>query len=95
MCARVCRCVWETDFPHPPHSISDTLGIIRAVGEAAEKNGVGIHSVVQNQINNPSNVDFVVTTELCKYSEVNAMCDEIAAQDFALAPPLIMSLIIA
>ena len=28
-------------------SISDTLGIIRAVGEAAEKNGVGIHAVVQ------------------------------------------------
>eukprot|EP00621_Florenciella_sp_RCC1693_P005033 CAMPEP_0182535504 /NCGR_PEP_ID=MMETSP1323-20130603/18041_1 /TAXON_ID=236787 /ORGANISM="Florenciella parvula, Strain RCC1693" /LENGTH=518 /DNA_ID=CAMNT_0024745639 /DNA_START=9 /DNA_END=1563 /DNA_ORIENTATION=+ len=73
-------------------SISDTLGIIRAVGEAAERNGVGIHSVVQNHINNPENVDFVVTTELCKYSEVQAMCDEIASKDFALAPPLIMSL---
>ena len=33
--------------------------------------GVSIHAILQNPIINPSNVDFVVTTELVKLSQVN------------------------
>eukprot|EP01037_Dinobryon_pediforme_P017843 gene17843-18071_t len=48
---------------------SDGLGIVRAVGEAAELTGVSIHAILQNPITNPNNVDFVVTTETVKLSQ--------------------------
>ena len=51
---------------------SDGLGIIRHIGDAAESSGVSINSVLQNPITNPALVDFVVTTEVCKLSQVQA-----------------------
>lgn len=44
----------------------DDLGIIKRVGELAAENGVSIHAILQNPIEDPSNVDFVVTTDPCK-----------------------------
>ena len=42
---------------------SDGLGIIRHVGDAAEKAGVSIHAILQDPILNHECFDFVVTTE--------------------------------
>ena len=53
-----------------------------------------IHAIVQKPIEDPKCVNFVVTTEEAQLSSVKAMCAEIAAQPFALAPPVIMSLIL-
>ena len=49
---------------------SDGLGIIRHIGDAAESSHVSINSILQNPITNPAIVDFVVTTEECKLSQV-------------------------
>lgn len=44
----------------------DDLGIIKRVGELAAENGVSIHAILQNPIEDVANVDFVVTTDPCK-----------------------------
>lgn len=44
----------------------DDLGIIKRVGELAADNGVSIHAILQNPIEDVANVDFVVTTDPCK-----------------------------
>lgn len=44
----------------------DDLGIIKRVGELAAENGVSIHAILQNPIEDMANVDFVVTTDPCK-----------------------------
>lgn len=44
----------------------DDLGIIKRVGELAAENGVSIHAILQNPIEDVQNVDFVVTTDPCK-----------------------------
>lgn len=66
----------------------DGLGIIKSVGEAAENTGVSIHAILQNPIISPSNLDFVVTTEPVKLSQVTAFAREIASKPFAKNSPL-------
>ena len=46
------------------------LHVRRSVGQAAELAGVSINSVLQNPILNPADIDFVVTTESARRSEV-------------------------
>lgn len=55
-------CVFVMDF----FAFRDDLGIIKRVGELAADNGVSIHAILQNPIEDPSHVDFVVTTDPCK-----------------------------
>mmetsp|Transcript_2938 Transcript_2938/g.5504 ORF Transcript_2938/g.5504 Transcript_2938/m.5504 type:complete len:493 (-) Transcript_2938:1081-2559(-) len=71
----------------------DELGIIRRVGELAEMNGVSICSVLQNPIKNRMSADFVVTTEECKYSQVEQMCQDIGRQEFAHNIPIFMPML--
>jgi len=71
----------------------DRLGIIKSVGEAAEKAGVSVHAILQNPISNHENFDFVVTTERCKLSNVNAFAKAIEGADFALSMPLVMPIL--
>jgi len=71
----------------------DGLGIVRSVGQAAELAQVSIHSILQNPILNPADMDFVVVTELAKLSEVKAFADLIAGMPFALRPPLVMPML--
>ena len=74
-------------------SFHDELGIIRRVGELAEINGVSICSVLQNPIKDRMSADFVVTTEECKFSQVQRLCEDIGAQDFAHNVPLFMPML--
>lgn len=68
----------------------DELGIIRRVGELAEINGVSICSILQNPIKNRMSADFVVTTEECKLSQVERMCQDIGREEFAHNIPIFM-----
>ena len=74
-------------------SITDGLGIIKQVGEAAEAAGVSIHAILQNPITR-AQVDFVVTTEKgTRLSQVKDLCDRISKMSFALNPPLFMPML--
>ena len=74
-------------------SITDGLGIIRQVGEAAEAAGVSIHAILQNPITR-AQVDFVVTTEKgTRLSQVKDFSDRISKMSFALNPPLFMPML--
>ena len=74
-------------------SCSDRLGIVKSVGEAAEGAGVSIHAILQNSIESHANIDFVVTTETCKLSQVSAFTKAIEGLDFALSSPVLMPLL--
>ena len=45
------------------------------VGELAEKAGVSIYAVLQVPFTDPENVDFVITTEPSKFSQVGTHHD--------------------
>eukprot|EP00980_Cylindrotheca_fusiformis_P006760 scaffold1410_cov123-Cylindrotheca_fusiformis.AAC.8 len=73
----------------------DGLGIIKRVGELAEHAGVSIHSILQNPIRDRMSADFCVTTEECKVSQIEELCDAINEQvDFCRAPCRFMPLMI-
>ncbi|KAJ1450952.1 homoserine dehydrogenase-domain-containing protein [Pelagophyceae sp. CCMP2097] len=71
----------------------DQVGIIRMVGAAAEQRGVSIDAVLQNPINDPTNIEFVVTTGLARHSAVAAFCADIAALPFAKQPPVLAGML--
>lgn len=68
--------------------IRDGVGIIKVIGGLAEQADVSIHSILQAPIEDPENVDFVVTTEVTHLSRVQSMCREITKQTFVLEEPL-------
>ena len=73
---------------------SDGLGIIRAVGEAAEAAGVSIYAILQNPITSRENMDFVVTTENnVRLSQVEEFAHHIGNMPFALSTPLFMPIL--
>lgn len=74
-------------------TFQDELGIIRRVGELAERNGVSICSVLQNPIKDRMSADFVVTTEECQCSQVKQMCEDIGKEDFAHNVPLFIPML--
>ena len=71
----------------------DSLGIIGSVGQAAQEAGVSIHSILQNPILNPKDVDFVVTTDEVKVSKVKDFASRISNMPFAKSIPLFMPLL--
>ncbi|CAM9365026.1 unnamed protein product, partial [Phaeothamnion confervicola] len=71
----------------------DGLGIIKRVGELAEVNGVSIHAIHQNPIEDPAHVDFVVTTDPCRLSQIEKFTDSIEKEAWAKQRPLFMSLL--
>lgn len=75
-------------------SFRDSIGIIRIVGELCEKNGISIHSILQNPIVDRMAADFVVTTESCKYSQVQSLCTDIELQEFSRGKPLSMPMLL-
>jgi hypothetical protein len=71
----------------------DSLGIIRIIGELAEKNKVSIHSILQNPIQDRREANFVITTEECKMSQAEALCEDIDKEGFTRSYPLCMPLL--
>jgi len=74
-------------------SFRDGLGIVRIIGELAESRGVSIHSILQRPITDRMAADTVVTTESCKLSQVEALCELIGREEFALCTPVFMPMI--
>jgi hypothetical protein len=74
-------------------SFQDGLGIVRTIGELAESQGVSIHSILQQPITDRMAADTVVTTESCKLSQVEALCELIGREEFALSTPVFMPMI--
>jgi len=72
---------------------SDGLGIIRAIGEAAEATGVSIYAILQNAITSRTNMDFVVTTEEVRLSQVQAFAAKIETMPFSKGAPLYMPIL--
>ncbi|RQM20285.1 hypothetical protein B5M09_010664 [Aphanomyces astaci] len=73
--------------------ISDGLGIVRRVGEEAEKAGISIDSILQLPIQDRRNVDFVVTTDVTQLSKVHVMAKGIEGLPFVLEPPLFLPIL--
>jgi len=63
-------------------TISDCVGIVRSVGEIAEKHNVSINQILQNKITDRSDCSFVVTTEEAAWTEVKGMTNDIQKQEF-------------
>mmetsp|Transcript_21130 Transcript_21130/g.29851 ORF Transcript_21130/g.29851 Transcript_21130/m.29851 type:complete len:453 (-) Transcript_21130:138-1496(-) len=87
----------DNDYSSPFYirvPFQDSLGIIRKMGELAENHGVSIHSILQTPIEDRQAADFVVTTEECKLSQIEALCEDIDKQDFARSNALYMPLLI-
>lgn len=74
-------------------SFSDTLGIVRRIGELSEKHGISIDSILQNPIKDKLMADFVVTTEECRLRQVEQFCHDIAHEDFVRCDPLFMPML--
>mmetsp|Transcript_19 Transcript_19/g.28 ORF Transcript_19/g.28 Transcript_19/m.28 type:complete len:448 (+) Transcript_19:56-1399(+) len=74
-------------------SFQDELGIIRKIGELAELSGVSICSVLQNPIKDRMMADFVITTEECKVSQIEALCKKIGNEPFAHREPIFMPML--
>ena len=74
-------------------SFQDELGIIRRIGELAEECGVSICSVLQNPITDRMMADFVITTEECKVSQVESLCQQIGKEAFAHRQPIFMPML--
>eukprot|EP00624_Nannochloropsis_granulata_P005668 evm.model.NODE_40385_length_66094_cov_35.488079.16 len=75
--------------------IQDQLGVIRVVGEIAERHGVSIYAILQNPIMDPSDINFVVTTEPARHSQIKAFSDDIEKQDFTKGPPLFFAFLLS
>jgi len=87
----------DHDFTSPFYiriSFCDGLGIIRRVGDAAERHGVSINSVLQDPIKDRAFANFVVTTEECRLSQVVGMCRDLGNEDFAHDEPVCMPLLL-
>lgn len=85
--------MWNADDEDVRIPFSDSLGIIKKMGELAEKHGVSIHSILQNPIVDRLAADFVVTTKECKFSQVQSLCEDFDKQDFARSNALCMPLL--
>jgi hypothetical protein len=72
---------------------SDGLGIIRAVGDAAEQCSVSIHAILQNPILSYTDMDFVVTTETVRLSQVQRFAAIVEKMSFAREKPLFLPII--
>lgn len=74
-------------------TISDGVGIIRAIGQLAEEANVSIYSILQSPIVDRKRVQFVVTTDQASVSRVRDMCDSISKLPFVQEPPLFIPIL--
>ncbi|KAJ1622073.1 homoserine dehydrogenase-domain-containing protein [Pavlovales sp. CCMP2436] len=60
----------------------DQVGITRDVGAVCEKNGISIHSMMQNPVKNRNDAMFVIITEPCLLSQVKLATTELERLDW-------------
>ena len=74
--------------------VDDKPGIISAISGALAKFGVNIDSIVQRRGYPAQRLPFVVTTEPCLRSTVEAAVAEMAGMDALVAPPLVLEILV-
>lgn len=55
---------------------------------------MSIYAILQNPITDPTNIDFVVTTEPAQHSQIQAFAEEISTQSFTKAPPVFFAFLL-
>lgn len=80
---------YESDF-YIRLKYTDQVGITRQCGEACEKYGVSIHSILQNPVTKRDDAAFVLITEKVPVSKVKQVCAEIEAFDWCNEPAFVM-----
>jgi len=68
----------------------DQLGITRQCGEICERNGVSIHSILQNPVTKKSNAAFVLITERVSSTNIKKVVAEFEALDWVQGPVFFM-----
>jgi len=69
---------------------SDQLGITRQCGEICEKNGVSIHSMLQNPVSDKGESNFVILTEEVSVTNMKKVVAELEALDWVQGPAFFM-----
>lgn len=72
---------------------SDTLGVVRQIGESAEACGISIHSMLQNPIQDRMQADVCVLTETCGVKQMEGFIDKLEGHDFCRVRPVYMPLL--
>lgn len=74
--------------------VSDQPGIVAAIAGALAKVGVNIDSILQRRGYGTERLPFVVTTEACQSSVIEAAVTEMASMSFMLEPPMAMQILV-
>ena len=74
-------------------NVKDQTGIIMTAGKLCHANGISIHAVLQDPISDSDNVPFVITTESCRKSQVEALAVACEGLDWCLSKPLVMPIL--
>jgi len=80
---------YESDF-YIRLKYKDCLGITRQCGEACEKHGISIHSILQNPITKKEDAAFVLITEKVPVSKIKDVCTEMEALEWCNGPAFFM-----
>ena len=64
----------------------DAIGITRECGEICEKNGVSIHSILQNPVTSKDNAAFVIVTEKVSNTAIKKVVAELEGLDWTKGP---------
>jgi len=70
--------------------VKDETGILRKLGEEAERAGVSLYSVLQAPITDRARVPFVIVTDAGPVDKVRRFCDAIQGLSFMLEEPMRM-----
>ena len=62
-------------------------------GRLCHEQNISIHAVLQRPIRNPRALTFVLTTETCRKSQIDALCTSIHTQEWCTQPPLALPML--
>lgn len=73
--------------------VSDKPGIVASIAGALAKHDINIDSLLQHRGHSPERLPFVVTTEPCLRSKLDAAVEEMNTHDYMIEPPLVMQML--
>ena len=77
-------------------TVCDQVGIVKVVGDLAERAQVSIHALLQSErstIERRTPVNFVITTDRTQRSQVDQLCQALGHQAFARGTPLVFPIL--
>lgn len=73
--------------------IKDGVGIVRKIGECAEKAGISLNSLLQAPVIDADRVSFCVTTDRTTLSSLRELCKGVEAESWCLEPAVVMPVV--